>query len=107
MVGTSASEPKRWRSASPEVCNALIVRTTSMPRTWPCDCEGATCVHDAGDEVTQQIAARFRRFAEVEARGSSPLYEALALGVAADAFALKFLERLPEAKRQPNLLFAA
>jgi hypothetical protein len=57
--------------------------------------------------VTQQIAARFRRFAEVEAHGSSPLYEALALGVAANAFALKFLERLPEAKRQPNLLFAA
>jgi hypothetical protein len=57
--------------------------------------------------VTERIAARFRRFAEVEAHGSSPLYEALALGVAADAFALKFLEGLPEAKRQPNLLFAA
>ncbi len=57
--------------------------------------------------MTQQLAARFRRFAEVEARGSSPLYETLALGVAVDPFALEFLERLPEAKRQPNLLFAA
>jgi hypothetical protein len=57
--------------------------------------------------VTQQLAALFRRFAEAEAHGSSPLYEALALGVAADAFALKFLEGLPEAKRQPNLLLAA
>jgi hypothetical protein len=60
-----------------------------------------------GDQVTQQLAARFQRFAEVEAHGSSPLYEALALGVAGDAFALEFLKGLPEAKRQPNLLFGA
>jgi hypothetical protein len=52
-------------------------------------------------------AARFRRFAEAEARGRSPLYEELALGVAADAFVLQFLAALPEEKRQPNLLFAA
>jgi hypothetical protein len=57
--------------------------------------------------LTEQIAARFRRFAEVEAHGSSPLYEAFALGVAADASALGFIAALPEAKRQPNLLFAA
>jgi hypothetical protein len=57
--------------------------------------------------MTQQLAARFRRFAEVEAHDSSPLYETLALGVAADATVLEFLEGLPEAKRQPNLLFAA
>jgi hypothetical protein len=57
--------------------------------------------------VTRQLAAHFRRFAEVEAHGSSPLYEALALGVAADALVLAFVEELPEAKRQPNLLFAA
>jgi hypothetical protein len=59
------------------------------------------------NELAQQIAARYRRFAEVEARGSSPLYEAFALGVAADAFALEYLAALPDAKRQPNLLFAA
>jgi hypothetical protein len=53
------------------------------------------------DQVTQRLAARFQRFAEVEAHGSSPLYEALALGVAGDAFALEFLKGLPEAKRQP------
>jgi len=57
--------------------------------------------------VSEQLAARFRRFAEIEARGRSPLYEALALGVASDAFALDFLATLPEQKRQPNLLFAA
>jgi hypothetical protein len=60
----------------------------------------------AVNELTEQIAARFRRFAEVEAHGSSPLYETFAWGVAADASALEFLAALPEAKRQPNLLFA-
>jgi hypothetical protein len=57
--------------------------------------------------VSDQLAARYRRFAEVEAHGRSPLYEALSLGVAADAWALDFLATLPEQKRQPNLLFAA
>ena len=57
--------------------------------------------------MSEQIAAQDRRFAEVEAHGRSPLYEALALGVAADAFALEFLATLPDEKRQPNLLFAA
>ncbi len=60
-----------------------------------------------GDAVSEQIAARFRRFAEVEARGRSPLYEACAVGVAGDTFALEFLAVLPDGKQQPNLLFAA
>ena len=59
------------------------------------------------NDLTEQIAAQYRRFAEVEAHGSSPLYEAFALGVAADAFAREFLQALPNVKRQPNLLFAA
>jgi hypothetical protein len=57
--------------------------------------------------VTQQIAARYRRFAELEADGRSPLYAAIARGVADDPGALDFLATLPEAKQQPNLLFAA
>ena len=57
--------------------------------------------------MSEQLAARYRRFAEVEARGRSPLYEALSLGVAGDTFALEFLAALPEAKQQPNLLLAA
>ena len=57
--------------------------------------------------MSEQIAARYRRFAEVEAHGRSPLYEAFALGVAGDTFALEFLAALPDEKRQPNLLFAA
>jgi hypothetical protein len=54
-----------------------------------------------------QISAQYRRFAEQEASGKSPLYQALALGVAGDAAILGFLQTLPPAKRQPNLLFAA
>ena len=57
--------------------------------------------------MTDRIAARFLRFAEREADGSSPLYAALARGVAADPFALAFLAALPDDKQQPNLLFAA
>jgi len=61
----------------------------------------------SGDAVSEQIATRFRRFAEVEARGRSPLYEACALGVAGDTFTLEFLAALPDGKQQPNLLLAA
>ncbi|HZM78397.1 MAG TPA: DUF2332 domain-containing protein [Candidatus Limnocylindrales bacterium] len=49
----------------------------------------------------------YRAFAAREARGKSPLYEQLALGVADDPGILGFLNTLPSGKRQPNLLFAA
>jgi hypothetical protein len=52
-------------------------------------------------------AERYRRFAERETRGRSPLYERFALEVAGDRQLVKLLERLPPAKQQPNLLFAA
>jgi hypothetical protein len=57
--------------------------------------------------MTERIAARFRRFAELEAQDRSPLYADLARNVADDAASLAFLERLPPAKQQPNLLLAA
>ena len=57
--------------------------------------------------MTDAIAKRFRRFAETEARGHSPLYETLAQGVAADGDILAFLADMPVAKQQPNLLLAA
>ncbi|MBR0643865.1 DUF2332 domain-containing protein [Plastoroseomonas hellenica] len=59
------------------------------------------------DATSADTARRYRRFAEQEARGRSPLYEALSLGVAEDPDILRFLLTLPEAKRQPNLLLAA
>jgi hypothetical protein len=52
-------------------------------------------------------AENYRRFAVDEAAGRSAAYEQLALAVAGDDLVLSFLERLPVAKRQPNLLFAA
>jgi hypothetical protein len=57
--------------------------------------------------MTTAIAKRFRRFAEMEAKGHSPLYEMLANGVASDPDMLAFLADLPAAKQQPNLLLAA
>jgi hypothetical protein len=53
------------------------------------------------------LEAWYRRFAEEEARGRSPLYEALAAGIAGDPDVITFLLALPVEKRQPNLLLAA
>lgn len=49
----------------------------------------------------------FDRFAHVEARDSSPLYEQLALGVAADDELLALTDSIPDDQPAPNLLFAA
>src|SRR5215831_14311392 len=54
-----------------------------------------------------RISRAYLRFAEVEARGRSPLYETMARGVAADPKIIAFLTALPKEKRQLNLLLAA
>jgi hypothetical protein len=53
------------------------------------------------------LAERYRRFAQLEARGKSPLYEQLAMGVADDPAVQAVLARVPPARQQPNLPFAA
>jgi hypothetical protein len=53
------------------------------------------------------IAQRYLRFADHEAHGSSPSYEAWSHAVAADRDLLSRLATLPAPKQQPNLLFAA
>jgi len=53
------------------------------------------------------IGRRYERFATVEAKGSSPVYEALALAVAGSSELLTFLASLPQERRQPNLFLAA
>jgi hypothetical protein len=53
------------------------------------------------------VARRYERFAIVEARGASPAYEALALGVAEDAAVRDLIAELPVHKQQPNLVFSA
>lgn len=50
---------------------------------------------------------RFRAFAEIEARGVSPLYEDWALGVAGDPELTRRLAPLPYDKQQAQLWFAA
>ncbi|CAN5701128.1 DUF2332 domain-containing protein [soil metagenome] len=52
-------------------------------------------------------AGWYRWFGDQEAARSSPTYERLAGEIAADAEVLAWLDALPSAKRQPNLLFAA
>jgi hypothetical protein len=59
------------------------------------------------DGSLARLRARYRAFAEREARGVSPLYQALALGVAESEPLLRFVATLPRAKQQPNLVFAA
>jgi hypothetical protein len=54
-----------------------------------------------------RLSARYLRFVGEEVRGRSPLYEAIARGVAADGEVLGFLGDLPPEKRQPNLLLGA
>jgi hypothetical protein len=54
-----------------------------------------------------ELAERYRRFAETEARGSSPLYQQLANHVAASPSILAFLSAFPEPLQQPNLFLAA
>ncbi|MDJ0769670.1 MAG: DUF2332 domain-containing protein [Ilumatobacter sp.] len=49
----------------------------------------------------------YRHFASREAAGSSPTCERLAMAIADDDHLIGLLERLPDQKRQPNLLFAA
>ena len=49
----------------------------------------------------------YRRFADIEARGVSAVYEEWASGIADDDQVLQLLDTLPRGKRQPNLVFAA
>ncbi|WP_269429517.1 DUF2332 family protein [Sinomonas humi] len=49
----------------------------------------------------------YRSFANVEARGVSPVYFDWAASIAEDPEVLGLIESLPRHKRQPNLVFAA
>lgn len=52
-------------------------------------------------------SSKYRSFAEVEARGNSEIYEEWGNGVADDLEVLALIDRLPEPRRQPNLVFGA
>ena len=57
--------------------------------------------------VGDEVADRYRRFADVEARGISETYSGWAVGVAEDPVLLDLIRQLPKGKTQPNLVFAA
>jgi hypothetical protein len=61
--------------------------------------------HDPASSA--QVARLYERFGTVEARDVSPVYEALALGVAGDSAVRDLIAELPAPKRQPNLVFSA
>ncbi|HEX5872060.1 MAG TPA: DUF2332 domain-containing protein [Longimicrobium sp.] len=54
-----------------------------------------------------RLRMRYLHFAEHEAKGVSPLYEQLARAVPESDALVRFIAALPEAKQQPNLVFAA
>ena len=62
---------------------------------------------EATAAALEKIRNRYRAFAEFEARGVSPLYEAFASRVAESEELTAFLVVLPLPKQQPNLLLAA
>jgi hypothetical protein len=55
----------------------------------------------------EELARRFRLFAEVDCRGYSPLYEHLALGIAGDDALLELLQRARPGQRRPTLFMAS
>lgn len=57
--------------------------------------------------TTQNVALQFEKFAEYGTSGSSPLYEALSVRVAADAELLALAAETPISQPIPNMLFGA
>jgi hypothetical protein len=53
------------------------------------------------------LAQVYRRFAEVDAAGGSPLYERVAVALSTSDEALRAIEAAPARKRQPALILAA
>ena len=53
------------------------------------------------------LAQVYRRFSEVEAAGTSPLYERVALALSESEEALRAIEAAPARKRQPKVILAA
>ncbi len=55
----------------------------------------------------EKLAMIFKRFAEQEAKGSSPLYEYWSLNIAQDIELLTLIQFIPSNQPRPNLFFAA
>jgi hypothetical protein len=60
-----------------------------------------------GNLSSESLAERFQRFARLECHDSSPLYERLSLGIAADQRMLAMAAHAQKGQPAPNLFFAA
>lgn len=58
-------------------------------------------------ETGTTTSARYRRFADLEARGYSPLYDEWCTGISDDTELLAMLDTLPPTRRQPVLFLGA
>lgn len=58
-------------------------------------------------ETDAATSVRYRRFAEIEARGYSPTYDEWCIGISGDPELLALLDTLPPPRRQPNLFLGA
>ena len=61
---------------------------------------------EAANQAIIPVQERYRRFARDEAPGRSALYEEWAAGISADARTAAIVARIPDARRQPPLVFA-
>lgn len=59
------------------------------------------------ERETETVTKRFVSFGEKEARGRCPIYERLALDIAADPELIALIATFPDNKRQPNLILAS
>src|SRR3954469_24894905 len=56
---------------------------------------------------TRTLAEAYRRFGEVEAAGTSPLYERVAVALSQSEEGLRAIETAPARKRHPTVILAA
>jgi len=85
----------------------LLAACADAPsRVGPTGADSPSVLRDH-PEMLDETAEDYRRWASVEARNSSPIYERLALAVADDQELLGLLRTVPAVRRQPNLLFGA
>jgi hypothetical protein len=57
--------------------------------------------------MARPLAQVYRRFAEVDAAGTSPLYERVAVALSESDEALRAIETAPARKRRPAMILAA
>jgi hypothetical protein len=68
---------------------------------------GPTAASAAGAGRARSLAQGYRRFGEVDAAGTSPLYERVAVALSESGEALRAIEAAPARRRHPALILAA